>query len=78
MAARKEALNPFYPLLVVLGIAFAVTACAYCVLTLRGMRGLDSSATIEPASLLGFLNQYGGMTLTVSDPDVVVTAKKVA
>ncbi len=65
MSSRKEAFNPFYGLLVVLGIAFAVTACAYGLLTLRGLRGIDLSTNLEPTSLMGFLHHHGGATLAV-------------
>jgi len=37
MAAKKP-LNPFYPLLVVAGTAFCITACAYGLLAMRSLR----------------------------------------
>jgi hypothetical protein len=36
---KKKQTNPFYALLVVVGIAFCITATSYGVLTLRDMRG---------------------------------------
>lgn len=30
--------NPFYPLLVVVGVVFCVTACAYGVMTVKGLQ----------------------------------------
>ncbi len=41
MAKKKSRSNPFYLLLVIFGIAFSLTACAYGVMAFRAVRGAD-------------------------------------
>ncbi|HWB09548.1 MAG TPA: hypothetical protein VG826_10000 [Pirellulales bacterium] len=50
--------NPFYALLVALGIAFALTACAYSVMTLRAVRPQNEEA--GGGALIEFLDKHGG------------------
>ena len=47
--------NPFYAVLVVVGVAFVVTACAYGVMTVRG---LDPHAADE-GGLVGLMDRHG-------------------
>ncbi len=56
----RRGTNPFYILLVLAGIAFTVTASAYGVMTVRGLR--PASRTTAPADqgLLDFLDHHGG------------------
>ena len=35
MAKRKQPFNPFYVLLVIVGVAFTITACAYALMMVR-------------------------------------------
>lgn len=60
MPARplKSPFNPFYALVVVLGIAFCITATAYGVMTFRALRGRGDDAQRAPA-LIEFLNRHG-------------------
>lgn len=53
--AKKKPVNPFYAALVVVGIAFAITACAYGVMTVRL---LDPRSAGE-GGLVGLMNSYG-------------------
>ncbi len=64
MAKKKEPFNPFYVLLVLLGIAFSITACAYGVMAWRDLRGAVG-AEAEDSALLGFLRDHGTMLLGV-------------
>lgn len=48
--ASKKTFNPFYVLLVLTGVAFCVTACAYGVMTVRG---LHAATEIRPATQSG-------------------------
>lgn len=41
MANRKQRVNPFYIVLVVVGVAFAVTACAYGVMAVKQMHASE-------------------------------------
>jgi hypothetical protein len=53
MAKSKQPSNPFYAGLVLFGVAFTVTACAYAVMTYRALDvRLDSAAESGFMSLL--------------------------
>lgn len=60
MARNQEGTNPFYVLLVIVGVAFTITACAYGVMVFKAVH--PGPAAVEQASghnLLTFLNDYG-------------------
>jgi len=56
---QRKPFNPFYAALVVVGVAFAITACAYGVMTVRL---LDPRAADE-GGLTGLMNEHGLMML---------------
>jgi hypothetical protein len=60
MVQRSRAKNPFYVLLIVSGVAFTVTACAYGVMTVRGLRPETALADDQLSGLLPFLDRHGG------------------
>ena len=64
MPATKP-LNPFYPVLVVVGIAFALTACAYSVMTVRGL----DPHSVDEGGLVGIMDRHG---LTIMIVELVV------
>ncbi len=57
LQSRKR-VNPFYALLVIVGIAFTITATAYFILTLRGSQGRQAKLD-NSSSLLAFLDRHG-------------------
>ncbi|MDG2206315.1 MAG: hypothetical protein P8K78_00265 [Pirellulales bacterium] len=60
---KSKIKNPFYALLVLVGVAFVVTASAYGVMTVRGT---DRSLPESPQTgILGFMDRYGNWVLTV-------------
>ena len=62
--ARRAARNPCYVLVVVFGIAFALTACAYSVMTLKAVRPPSATAaSTGGAALLKFLDRRGGQLM---------------
>jgi hypothetical protein len=61
----KGPLNPFYPVLVLAGIVFCVTACAYGVMAYRGASATLSATQDEAGGLIGFLERRGGLLLGV-------------
>lgn len=69
MPTKPKFRNPFYPMLVVVGTLFAITAFAYGVMTLHALRASASAATAEPmlsetlSPLIDWLNQKGDMLL---------------
>jgi hypothetical protein len=52
---QRKPINPFYVASLPAGVAFALTACAYVVMT---MRGLDPRIANE-AGLVGVMNHHG-------------------
>jgi hypothetical protein len=55
--------NPFYALLVIAGVAFGLTACAYGVMAFRQARPDSQPLAATDTSLLGVLDHHGGMIL---------------
>ena len=62
MARRRLSINPFYPLLVIAGVAFSVTAFAYGVMALKA---ISPAAGDDPHPLLTFLDNHGMMLMAV-------------
>lgn len=58
-ATKRSAKNPFYVLLVILGVAFVLTACAYSVMALKATRQANPRESGGGAALLEFLNRHG-------------------
>ena len=66
MAATKQPANPFYVILVVVGILFLVTASAYGVMTVKQLHGpfdqdeqVDQGEQAAGERFLRFLDQHG-------------------
>lgn len=55
----KQPTNPFYPALIVVGTVFAITACAYGVMTVRML----NPAGAHEAGMVQFMDTYGLMFL---------------
>jgi hypothetical protein len=55
--------NPFYLLLVVVGVAFSITACAYGTVTYRALRVGTSEVAAPIAWLVFFLDRFGAQLL---------------
>ncbi len=60
---NRKAKNPFYALVLLVGVAFLLTACAYTVLAFLDVQG--RSPTTSGSHLMVFLNQYGVHVLGV-------------
>ncbi len=60
MAKPKEPINPFYVLVVVIGLAFAVTTFAYGTMTYRAVAQTD-----EGPGLMSLVDRYGVQTMGV-------------
>lgn len=56
--------NPFYSLLVVIGLVFCLTACAYLVMTLRGLKA-DLAMAKPSVGLMAVMEQHGGRIMLV-------------
>ncbi len=72
MAKPKQPANPFYAVLLVAGVVFAITACAYCVMAFRAVMPSPVEQTSAlGAGLMRFLDEYG---LWVMLAEIVVLA----
>src|SRR5687767_10988835 len=61
---KKGPLNPFYVVLVVVGVAFCVTACAYGVMAFRAVKSESTTAAMRPEpGLMQFLDRHGAMLM---------------
>lgn len=65
MSERKKRVNPFYVVLVVAGVAFVVTACAYGVMAVKQLH--VSYVSIEQvqadASFVSFMDEHGATVM---------------
>src|SRR5438552_12100413 len=59
--AKRKPVNPFYLALLPVGIVFAITACAYLVMT---MRVLDPRRA-EDTALIGLLERHGTTIMVI-------------
>jgi len=57
---QNKPTNPFYGALLVVGVVFAITACAYCVMTVRGLEPRP-----DEQGLMGVMSQHGLTILVV-------------
>lgn len=64
MQTTRAAANPFYVLLVAVGVLFVLTACAYGLMTLRGIEPAESVAG-EPHQLMELMDRHGFTLLMV-------------
>lgn len=55
--------NPFYVLLVIAGIVFCVTACAYGMMAVRGVKATRSTEQQPEEGLILFLDKHGAKLL---------------
>lgn len=63
MTKTKSRSNPFYIALVIVGIAFCVTAFAYGVMALRAIRVGPAAREQNPQPLLVFLEEHGDVLM---------------
>jgi hypothetical protein len=59
MAQTKKPRNPFYAALLAAGVVFAVTACAYGVMTVNLLSPAQVMEGAPTAGLVGFLDRHG-------------------
>lgn len=63
MSRSPKNVNPFYVVLVIVGVAFAVTACAYAVMVVKNLE--PSRRAAETGGLMVLLEQHGFTILMV-------------
>jgi hypothetical protein len=64
VAKAKAPVNPFYVLVVVFGVVFVITACAYGTMAYRAFAPAINAQARE-RGLMGFLDRYGVRLLSV-------------
>ncbi len=70
MARAKKAMNPFYPVLLVVGVVFAVTACAYGVMTVNLLSTAQVMGSSPESGFVTFFDAHG-VTLLMSELGVL-------
>ena len=74
MPKRRKTVNPFYSLLVVLGVAFVITACSYGLVLLRSTRPMDALRAGNAQNPLLQLMQRHGQTILFVELGVLLVA----
>lgn len=75
MNADRKPFNPFYALLVLVGVAFTLTSCAYGVMTVRDMRATAPTPPDAPGEpLMEWLRQHGFTALMIEVGLLAVTS----
>jgi hypothetical protein len=60
MTARRKTFNPFYPLVVLVGVAFTVTACAYgWMVYISRQHDPQAIAAAQDSKMLPWLREHG-------------------
>ena len=71
----KQFRNPFYVLLLIVGIVFLITACGYAVMAARGIDPTTSAATSSSGEwLMDFMDLHGSTLMIVELGLLGVTA----
>jgi len=66
LVSRKSRLkNPFYPLLVVVGLAFAITACGFAVMMVRDMSPSAEMESDGGGAMIQFFQDHGFTALMI-------------
>src|SRR5438094_10014204 len=72
MATKRPFANPFYALLLVVGVAFLLTATSYGVLAFRDVQG--QSAAASGSGLMLFLDRHGAILLAAELAVLIVSS----
>jgi hypothetical protein len=65
MVKTDKITNPFYALLIPVGIAFVISASAYGVMAFRDTSRSAAGEPKEQVGLLGFMDRHGGLMLGI-------------
>ncbi|HEX4129006.1 MAG TPA: hypothetical protein VHZ24_03105 [Pirellulales bacterium] len=63
MPHRTQPFNPFYVIVVIAGVAFSVTACAYGVMCLRDLRAAAKVPAEPESCLMQVMRRHGDRLL---------------
>ena len=59
--------NPYYPMLEVVGVAFAITACAYGVMTVKMLQPAGAAEVRQASTGLLYVMDRHGLTILLSE-----------
>jgi uncharacterized membrane protein YphA (DoxX/SURF4 family) len=64
VAKQKQSFNPYYAALIVIGVAFTITACGYALMMLRATRPVradsaEAASMLEETGLMRLLDERG-------------------
>jgi len=62
---KKRSINPFYPLLVLVGLAFAITACGFAVMMVSDSRSTGEFEAAGASGFIQFFHEYGFAALMI-------------
>ena len=63
MKPSKKSANPFYALLILVGLAFVVTAAAYGVMAVRESRAAVTGEAVAEHPLMRWMHEHGNTAL---------------
>ncbi len=63
MKLSRKSANPFYALLVLVGLTFVVTAAAYGVMAVRESRAAATGETVAEHPLMRWMHEHGNTAL---------------
>ena len=63
MKPSRKSTNPFYAMLVVIGLAFVVTAAAYGVMATREARAAATGQSVAGHPLMHWMHEHGNTAL---------------
>ena len=63
MQRSKKSANPFYALLILVGLSFVVTAAAYGVMAVRESRAAVSGEPVADHALMKWMHEHGNTAL---------------
>lgn len=67
MLSRKKRVNPFYVLLVIAGVAFCLTACAYGVMAVKELHAPRATAAqiAADSQFVALMDEHGPMAMLI-------------
>lgn len=74
MARLQTRSNPFYVMLVLVGVAFAITAFAYCVMAFRAIAPADATAASTSGTRLMQWLDTNGLRLMLAELTLLAVA----
>lgn len=64
-STRKQPGNPFYAVLLIVGLLFALTACSYFAMTLQGREASYGRTAAQNHPFVDFMDRYGFTALMI-------------